>query len=116
MSPQSNFTRTVTQTTSYQYPNIIEKNVQMQNINYDLPNDIRTQVDNYNTYVNQINKSQPSQQQYQTEYKSKEVITTENKFSNIDQQNELKALKEENEYMKSQLAELDIYLIKRKVI
>ena len=107
VSPQSNFTRTVTQTTSYQYPNIIEKNVQMQNINYDLPNDIRTQVDNYNTYVNQINKSQPSQQQYQTEYKSKEVITTENKFSNIDQQNELKALKEENEYMKSQLAELD---------
>ena len=42
-------------TTLYQFPYNIEKNEQMKNNNYDLHIGIRKRVDNYYTYVNQIN-------------------------------------------------------------
>ena len=81
-------------TTSYELPVVTEKKTQIE-INTNLPNDIKSQIDNYNTYVNQVNEENNNKvQQYQLK-----------KIEN--QQEEINSLKAENENMKMQLRELD---------
>ena len=104
----------ISQVTSHHLPTILEKTSQEKSsISFELPNDIKTQVDNYNSYVNQINQNQPQyeQTQYKKVYESNEIINNENNY--INQQNEINELKKENEYMKTQLSELNI--LKKRV-